>query len=122
MRTEGDFCEMVPRIGAFEVSVVLDPKRKRGDIRFYSKVLSLCWPHISELAKRVVTCVETYNASKGKELMNLTAQFETTGIVKKQRRRDVRLESANTPMRPYHIRSSSPTNRRAIKTPVIGGG
>ena len=51
-----DTYPMLPRIGAFEVSSVIAPDRNQGDVLFYSKLMSSCWPHIGNLAARVEDC------------------------------------------------------------------
>ena len=43
------YYDVLPRIGAFEVSTVID----NVDILFYSKQMSTMWPHASSLAKRI---------------------------------------------------------------------
>ena len=81
MRDEDDFCSIMPRIGAFEVSVVLDPDGKAGDIRFYSKILAKCWPHNGDLTNRIVRCFEEYDAQKNQMANSLVPKYETTGKV-----------------------------------------
>ncbi len=41
--------DMLPRIGAFEVSIV----HENEDILFYSKMMSSMWPHAPSLAARI---------------------------------------------------------------------
>ena len=43
------YYDILPRIGAFEVSIVID----NIDILFYSKQMSTMWPHGPSLAKRI---------------------------------------------------------------------
>ena len=53
-----DTYPMLPRIGAFEVSAVVDPSRNQGDVLFYSKLMSSCWPHLTNLADRIHECFD----------------------------------------------------------------
>ena len=76
---------MLPRIGAFEVSTVLDPQAKQGDILFFSKLMSSCWPHVPSLATRVAKSFQEYK--EGENPNAIREQFNTNGIVQKQSRR-----------------------------------
>ena len=43
------YYDILPRIGAFEISTVID----NVDILFYSKMMSTMWPHVPSVAKRI---------------------------------------------------------------------
>ena len=45
---------MIPRLGAFEVTTVVDGQ----DILLYSKMMSSLWPHARALAKRCKDLVD----------------------------------------------------------------
>ena len=47
------YYDILPRIGAFEVSTVID----NVDVLLYSKQMSSMWPHCMALAKRVAAFV-----------------------------------------------------------------
>lgn len=68
------YYDMMPRIGAFEVSTVVD---NNTDILFYSKMMSSMWPHAGSLAGRITEFIEDSKKSmKGAELK---AKYQTTG-------------------------------------------
>ena len=50
------YYDILPRIGAFEVSTVQD----NTDILFYSKMMSTMWPHASSLVKRLAEFADTF--------------------------------------------------------------
>ena len=56
--------DMLPRLGAFEVSTVHD----NADILFYSKMMSSMWPNASALAKRIKEFADETKTLKGAEL------------------------------------------------------
>lgn len=74
------YYEILPRIGAFEVSTVV-----RGvDILLYSKMMSTMWPHVPALASRCAALVDDAgsmdaNALKGK--------YQTSGVQARQARK-----------------------------------
>ena len=74
-----DTYEMLPRIGAFEVSTVLDHQSKRGDVLFFSKLMSSCWPHVPSLVKRIEKCIQ--HNKEGGDANGLKDEFNTTGMV-----------------------------------------
>ena len=67
------FYDILPRIGAFEVSTVVDGV----DILFYSKMMSCMWPHGPSLAKRVAAFFEELNS--GVPPAGLREKYQTTG-------------------------------------------
>ena len=44
---------MFPRMGAFELSTVVEKRGRSEAILIYSKIISGLWPHYSGVAKRV---------------------------------------------------------------------
>ena len=44
---------MFPRMGAFEISTVVEKRGRSEAILIYSKIISGLWPHYSGVAKRV---------------------------------------------------------------------
>ena len=82
-----DTFPMFPRIGAFEVSTVLQSDQGQGDIMFFSKLMSACWPHTSTLASRISKCFEDFDAAGPQALGALKEAYQTTGVVRRQARR-----------------------------------
>lgn len=64
--------DIVPRIGAFEISTVFD----NVDILIYSKMMSSMWPHVPSVADRIKAFAEDAKSMKGAELK---AKYQTTG-------------------------------------------
>jgi len=64
--------DMLPRIGAFEVSTVHD----NVDILFYSKMMSSMWPNPTSLAARVKEFIDESSKSP---IAELKAKFQTSG-------------------------------------------
>ena len=52
---------MIPKMGAFEVSTVAGGQSHGQDILFFSKVIAKMWPHIGDLAKKIVKFNEEWN-------------------------------------------------------------
>lgn len=50
--------DMLPRMGAFEVSTVYENREHKQEILFYSKMMSSMWPHATALAKRIKAFAE----------------------------------------------------------------
>ena len=50
---ESDVYDMIPRLGAFEVSTVNSDGYKLIDILFFSKLLASLWPHTRTVATKV---------------------------------------------------------------------
>ena len=50
---ESDLYDMIPRLGAFEVSTVIGNEGSLTDILFFSKLLSSLWPHTRTVAGKV---------------------------------------------------------------------
>lgn len=65
--------EIVPRIGAFEVSV--------NGVLLFSKCLSGCWPHYKAMGERA------YNVAHAIDNNEDISSFQTTGTVKKSKSR-----------------------------------
>ena len=69
---DNPYYDILPRLGAFEVSTVVNDI----DVLFYSKQMSIMWPHAGSLAKRI----GEWNAErKNKPLAALKEQFQTSG-------------------------------------------
>lgn len=64
-----DCYEMVPRIGAFEVTF-------KGVI-IYSKLLSKMWPNVHTVAKYIIQMLK--ESHKGSSVPNLRQKFQTSG-------------------------------------------
>ena len=56
--------DMLPRLGAFEVSTVYD----NVDILLYSKMMSSMWPHATSLVERVQAFADEAKNSNGAAL------------------------------------------------------
>ena len=67
------YYDILPRIGAFEVSTVSD----NVDILFYSKMMSTMWPHASSLAKRIKEFADAFK--EGTAMNTLKDKYQTTG-------------------------------------------
>ena len=74
------YYDILPRIGAFEVSTVQD----NVDILFYSKMMSTMWPHAPSLANRIkeyaAECANTPAAA-------MKEKYQTTGRQVRQPRK-----------------------------------
>ena len=66
------YYDILPRLGAFEVSTVHD----NVDILFYSKMMSTMWPHAPSLAKRICNFV---NDSASLNAAALKEKYQTSG-------------------------------------------
>ena len=66
------YYDVLPRIGAFEVSTVID----NVDILFYSKMMSTMWPHASSLATRIKDFADMNGSTA---VATLKEKFQTTG-------------------------------------------
>ena len=88
MRQEDGTCHILPRIGAFEVSAVLNPSKRAGSVLFFSKLQSKCWPHFKALAQRIHACFKDYRVAGANSANDVAAQFMTSGqvTVRKDRR------------------------------------
>ena len=73
------YYDILPRIGAFEVSTVVD----NVDILFYSKMMSTMWPHAPSLANRIKAYCDEVG---GTAVAGLKEKFQTTGRQVKQPR------------------------------------
>ena len=51
---KNQFYDILPRLGAFEVSTVVD----NVDILFYSKQMTLLWPHAKSLSNKIIAFEE----------------------------------------------------------------
>ena len=67
------YYDILPRIGAFEVSSVID----NVDILFYSKMMSTMWPHAPSLATRIKAFTDELGS--GVPPAALKEKFQTTG-------------------------------------------
>ena len=74
------YYDILPRIGAFEVSTVND----NVDILFYSKMMSTMWPHPSSLATRIKAYCDE---AGGTAVAGLKEKFQTSGRQVRQPRR-----------------------------------
>lgn len=97
-----DKYDMIPRIGAFEISV--------NGVLIYSKILSGMWPHFGGVAERVADAVK--NVGEGKDIK----EFQTSGMG--QQREPRKRKTSNNPMGMYGATSTSGTNEMA----KAGGG
>jgi hypothetical protein len=79
--------QMVPRLGAFEVSAYLHPKVGGSDVLFFSKLMSQCWPSAPLLGKRIEECWEEAVAGNGEGLPDIASKYQTNGQVKKFERK-----------------------------------
>ena len=52
---ESDVYDMIPRLGAFEVSTVIPNEGSLTDILFFSKLLSSLWPHTRTVSTKLAT-------------------------------------------------------------------
>ena len=66
------YYDILPRIGAFEVSTVVE----NVDILFYSKQMSTMWPHGPSLAERIRDFAADCRTMKGPALKE---KYQTTG-------------------------------------------
>ena len=74
------YYDILPRIGAFEVSTVID----NVDILFYSKMMSTMWPHGPSLATRI----KSYAADVGSTAASaLKEKYQTSGRQVRQPRK-----------------------------------
>jgi len=67
------FYDRVPRIGAFEVSTVINGT----DILIYSKMMSSMWPHVRALTVR---CKELIDNKDSTATAALKDKFQTKGL------------------------------------------
>lgn len=73
------YYDILPRIGAFEVSTV----ENNVDILFYSKQMSTMWPHAPALAKRIG---EAMSELKNSDPQSVKSKWQTTGRQVRQAR------------------------------------
>lgn len=65
--------DILPRLGAFEVSIVVD----NVDILFYSKQMSGMWPHAKSLSNRIKAFIE--DRTSGMAGAALKDKYQTSG-------------------------------------------
>ena len=75
------YYDILPRIGAFEVSSVHD----NVDILFYSKMMSTMWPHAPSLANRIKEFAS--DCASGTPIAALKEKYQTTGRQVRQPRK-----------------------------------
>ena len=79
--------DMIPRLGAFEVSTVKqDETGKLVDILFFSKLLSSLWPHTRTVRSKVISYLDDL---KDRFMTDgeLKSKYQTDGKILKQRRK-----------------------------------
>ena len=74
------YYDILPRIGAFEVSTVKD----NVDILFYSKMMSTMWPHAPSLANRIKAYVDD---CANTPIGAIKEKYQTTGRQVRQPRK-----------------------------------
>ena len=83
------YYDIIPRIGAFEVSIVHD----NIDILLYSKMMSTMWPHAPSLAARVNEFIEDSKKMNGSQLKE---KYQTTGRQARAPRESASSRAAHT--------------------------
>ena len=89
------WCEMKPRLGAFEISTVIygnvEDEREDGtkvlipqkvDILFYSKLMSGTWPNYEALGERMAEFFSKLNAD-ATNAADLKSEYQFKGVVRK---------------------------------------
>ena len=71
---KNDLYDMFPRMGAFELSTVVEKKGRSEAILLYSKIISGMWPHFGAVAKRVQEYSEA-NFKDGQGVSDLRQKF-----------------------------------------------
>lgn len=81
--------DILPRLGAFEVSTVID----NTAILFFSKLKSQIWPSPSLVAKRVKACIDEWR--KGAKVSQLQAKYQTQGKSSRLQRSPAKLRAVD---------------------------
>ena len=101
--------DILPRLGAFEVSTVID----NTAILFFSKLKSQIWPSPSAVSKRVKACIDEWR--KGAKVSQLQAKYQTQGKTSKLQRSPAKLRAVD-PSRVMNKSFASTTFTRTARS------
>ena len=82
---------MIPRIGAFEVSIVV----QNTPILFFSKMLLGYWPNAPAVASRIKAAFDEWRG--GADIKAIQEKYQTRGAVAQRERSPVKARSSRNP-------------------------